>query len=92
MIKRKIELVKDNTRQVLLTWHKDDGEGGYIPLAIEYEDSVDQETRDRIEEICERPINWRDSGKTGKAFPGSSKHFLELPRVLGRLGYRTRLF
>ena len=92
MLKNKIELVKNGERQVLLTWHKPDDEGGYIPLAIEYPGDVDEETRQRIEDICKRPVTVRERGKVSKAYSGSSKHFLGLPKILARLGFRTRLF
>lgn len=92
MIKRNVELVRDGQRQALLTWHKADGAGGTVPIAFEFADSLDEQTRQRITEVCERPINIRENGVAKKAFPGSSKHFLELPRVLARLGFRTRLF
>jgi hypothetical protein len=92
MLKPNIELVRDGERKVLLTWHKPDGEGGHIPVAIEYADDVDQETRDVIERIVGRPINVREHGKLSKAFPKSSKHFNALSRVLARQGFRTRQF
>ncbi|MDH4140746.1 MAG: hypothetical protein OEV43_09280 [Coriobacteriia bacterium] len=92
MLKNKIELIRDGERQALLTWHKPDGQGGTIPIATEFSDTVDGEMMQRIIDVCERPVNVREDGKVGKAFPGSSKHFLGLPKVLARLGFRTRLF
>jgi hypothetical protein len=92
MLKNKIELIKDSHPQVLLTWHKSDGGGGTIPIAIEFADEVDEETRQRITAICERPATIRERGETRKAFSGSSAHFLALPKVLARLGYRVRIF
>ncbi len=93
MLKRNIELIRNGERQVLLTWRKPDGEGGTIPIGMEFSDAVDAETRQRIIDACERPVNVRgDDGKISKAFYGSSKHFLALPRLLGRVGFRARLF
>jgi hypothetical protein len=92
MIKRKIELVRDGQRQALLTWHKTDENGEMIPIAMEFSDGLDSETRERIEGVCARPLNVMENGEAKKYFPGSSKHFGELPRVLARLGFRTRLF
>ncbi len=92
MLKRDIELVRDGKRQALLTWHKADGNGGVISIATEFADSLDAETRQRIVDICERPVNVREDGKITKAFSGSSKHFVNLPRVLARLGFRVRYF
>lgn len=88
MLKPNIELIRDLRPQVLLTWHKPDGRGGHIPIAIEYLEDVDAETRERIGALLLRPLNTKD----GKGFPGSSKHFLELPRHLERLGFRVRTF
>lgn len=88
MLKPNMELIRDGHGQVLLTWHKPDGLGGHIPIAIEFSDAVDEELRKRITDICGRTLNVPD----GKAFPGSSKHFLALPKYLERLGFRTRTF
>ena len=92
MLKNNLELIRDGERKALLTWHKSDGEGGTIPIAMEFSDTIDPETKQRIISICERPVNVREHGKLSKAFPGSSKHFLALPKVLSRLGFRARLF
>ena len=88
MLKPNIELIRDLKPQVLLTWHKPDGQGGHIQIAIEYLEDIGEETRTRIAALCERPLNTAE----GKAFPGSSKHFLELPKHLTRLGFRVRTF
>jgi hypothetical protein len=92
MLKRRIELVRDGERQALLTWHEDDGEGGIIPIAMEFSDTIDPEAKERDIRVCERPTNVREGSQTKKALPGSSKHFLALPKILARLGFRTRLF
>jgi hypothetical protein len=92
MLKNKIDLTKDGERHVHLHWHRSDGEGGYIPIAIDYADVVDAETRERIEAICARPITVRERGESTRAVSGSSKHFNALPRVLARLGYRVRQY
>jgi len=92
VLKNRIELVRDGEPQALLTWHKPGGDGATTPIAMEFSDTLEAETRQRIADICERPINLREGGKASKAFPGSSKHFLALPRILARLGFRARLF
>ena len=92
VIKNKIELIKDLKPQVLLTWRKLGDDGERIPIAIEYSDEVDAEMRQRIEEICQRPMNVAGNGVTKKVFSGSSAHFLALPKALARLGFRTRMF
>ena len=92
MQKNNIELIRDGKPQALLTWHKPDGEGGTIPLAIEFSDTLDEETRQRVTRVCERSVNVRQGGNTSKAFPGSSKHFTAIPKVLTRLGFRIRIF
>jgi hypothetical protein len=92
MLKPNIELIRDGGPQVLLTWHKSDGQGGTIPIAMEFSDAVDAGLKQRIVDICERPISVTENGKTAPAFSGSSKHFLALPKVLERLGFRVRIF
>ena len=92
MIKNKIELKRGSEQMALLEWHRPDGQGGHIPLAIEFSDALDPETRQRIVDICHRPVNAREGGTLVKVLPGSSKHFLALPKVLERLGFRSRLF
>ncbi len=92
MLKNNIELVRESERQALLTWHKPDGNGHFIPIAIEFADSLDEETRQRIIAVTERPLNVREDGEVRKVLSGSSAHFLGLPKVLGRLGFRTHVF
>lgn len=92
MLKKNIELIRDGHPQVLLTWHKSDGQGGTIPIAVEFSDDVDEETRQRVLAVCERPLNVMENGKPKKTLPGSTPHFLNLPKVLARLGFRTRVF
>jgi hypothetical protein len=92
MQKPNIEMIRDGQPQVLLTWHKSDGEGGTIPIAIEFSDAVDAAMRQRISDICERPVNVMEDGQNRKAFSGTSKHFLGLPKLLERLGFRVRVF
>ncbi len=92
MIKRKIELVRDGERQALLTWHKTDENGEMIPIAMEFAEQLEAEMRERIAGVCGRPLNVMENGVSKKYLPGNSKHFGELPRVLARLGFRTRLF
>lgn len=92
MLKPHIELNRDGRRQALLTWHKPDGEGGMIPVAVEFADTLDAETRQRITDISQRPVNVLENGANKKAFSGSSQHFLGLPKILARLGFRVRVF
>jgi hypothetical protein len=92
VIKNRIELVKNGERKVLLTWHADDGEGGTIPIGMEFADDVDDEMRERVVAACKRPMNVRKGGTVSKAFYGSSAHFNALPKILARIGFRTRQF
>lgn len=92
MLKRKIEMIRDGKPQVLLTWHKVDDAGETIPIGIDFSDEVDADMRERIVAVCDRPVNVTEDGRSAKAFTGSSKHFLALPRILARLGFRVRLF
>jgi hypothetical protein len=92
MLKPNIELIKDGHPKVKLAWHKHDAEGHVVPIHIEYADDVDAETRERIQAVCDRPMRTFEDGKAVTAYTGSSKHFMELPRALGRLGFRTRIY
>ncbi len=92
MQKKNIELIRDGQPQVLITWHKPDGNGGYTPVAAEFSDNVDEVMRERILAVCNRPINVREGGASRTVRTGSSAHFLALPKLLGRLGFRTRVF
>lgn len=92
MLKRNIELIRDGERQVLLTWHKPDGNGGRIPIAIEFSDGLDAETRERVELITKRPITERVDGALKTFQPGSPEHFVGLTKILARAGFRSRLF
>lgn len=92
MLKNKIELIRDGVPQVLLTWHKRDENGEVIPLAIEFLEELDDEMVQRINDVCNRPINVMENGVSKKGLPGSSTHFGGLPRILARLGFRTRVF
>jgi hypothetical protein len=92
MIKNKIELVRDGEKKVLLTWHKRDESGATIPVAIEYLGELEPEIKERLEHIALRPLYASVSGTRKTVQPGTTPHFLELPKALGRLGFRTRLF
>ena len=92
MLKDKIELVRDNERQALITWHARDADGNTLPMAFEFAEGLADEDRQHIMDVCNRPMNIREKGKSHRVRPGSSKHFSELPKVLSRLGYRTRQF
>jgi hypothetical protein len=92
MIKNKIELVRDGEKKVLLTWHKRDESGATIPVAIEYVGQLEPELKQRIEHIALRPLYANVNGTRKLMQPGTSAHFLELPKVLSRLRFRARLF
>ncbi len=92
MLKPRIELIRDGQTQALLTWHKIAEDGSTIPIAIEFNDALEEEMRQRVTDVCKRPINLMEDGKSVRAQPGSSKHFLGLPKVLARLGFRVRNF
>jgi hypothetical protein len=92
MIKNKIELVRDGEKKVLLTWHKHDESGATIPVAIEYLGQLEPELKERLERVALHPQYASVSGTRKLMQPGTSAHFLELPKALGRLGFRTRLF
>jgi hypothetical protein len=92
MLKPNIELVRDGKRQGLLTWHKHDAEGNTIPIAMEFSDDLDAEDRQRVIDVCERPLTVRENGQNRTVFSGSSAHFLGMPRLLERLGFRVRNF
>ena len=92
MIKNKIELFRGGQRVALLTWHKKAEDGSTIPIAMEFSEDLDEESRQRVIGVCERPANAREGGQLVKCFPGSSKHFTAIPPVLERLGYRVHCF
>ncbi|MDZ4170090.1 MAG: hypothetical protein U1E26_10650 [Coriobacteriia bacterium] len=92
MLKNKLELIRDGSPQVLLTWHKHSESGEVIPVAIEYLDDLEPEVRTSIENIALRPVLAMVEGTRKRVAPGTSAHFLALPRVLSRLGFRTRQY
>jgi hypothetical protein len=92
MMKPFIELIRDGEHKALLEWHRPDGNGGHIPIAFDFADSLDEESRQRIMAVCARPLTVREAGVAGLVQPGSSKHFLALPKVLERQQYRVRSF
>lgn len=92
MLKNHIEMIREGQPQVVLTWHKPDGDGGFIPIAMDFSNAVDAEMRQRIIDVCTRPINVREGGEMTRALTGSSKHFLNLPKLLMRLGFRVRIY
>lgn len=92
MLKNQIELIHDNRPQVLLTWHKRDADGNQFPIAFQFAEEVDEATKQRVVEVSRRPMKVLDGGVGKRVVFGSSDHFLCLPRVLARLGFRARLF
>lgn len=91
MIKNHIELVRDQHPQALLTWHLPDDNGHFYPIAFQFAEGLDDASKREITEIATRPL--KSAEKDHKLVqPGSSDHFAALPRPLGRLGFRVRIF
>lgn len=88
MIKAHLDLTRNNLLLGTLTWHKVDEAGKMLDVGFDFTEEADDEIRARIIETCSRPL----SVPTGKAFPGSSKHFEALPKYLERLGCRVRAY
>lgn len=91
MLNNKIELVKDGTPKALLTWHLPREEGHFYPIAFQFSEELDDETRQRIFEISGRTLKIAEKQHKPAAY-GSSDHFGALARPLSRLGFRTRYF
>ena len=88
MIKARMDLTRNDKLLATLTWHKLDADGKMLDIGFDFTDEIDDETKERVLEVCGRPI----SVSTGRAFPGSSKHFEALPKHLERLGCRVRSY
>jgi len=92
VLKNKLELIRGGSPKVLLTWHKSLESGEVIPVAIEYLGDLEPELRAEVENVALRPVLAVVNGTRKRVAPGTSAHFLALPRVLSRLGFRTRQY
>lgn len=88
MLKSHMDLTRNDVLLATLTWHALDENGKMLDIGFEFTDAIDEETKARVLELCARPL----TVPTGKAFPGSSKHFEALPKHLERLGCRVRSY
>lgn len=87
MLKAHLDLTRNDKLLATLTWHKME-DGKMLDIGFDWTAEVDEETKRRIIEVCAMPL----TVPTGKAFPGSSKHFEALPKHLERLGCRVRSY
>jgi hypothetical protein len=93
MIKGHMDLTRYDKLLATLTWHKVDENGVTEDIGIDFTEDADDEIRQRITEVCAMPIRLTAGGeRTGTAYPGSSKHFENLPKHLERLGCRVRSY
>ncbi|MBN1192215.1 MAG: hypothetical protein JXA36_00770 [Coriobacteriia bacterium] len=93
MLKAHMDLSRGDTLLATLTWHQVDESGQMLDIGFEFTDDIDEEMRKRVLEVCSMPLNISQNGvSVGKAFPGSSKHFENLPKHLERLGCRVRSY
>lgn len=92
MLKNKIELIRDGKPKVLLTWHKRAESGETIPVAVESLDELEPGLMESVERLALKPVYAVVDGARKLVQPGSSAHFLALPKLLARLGFRTRMF
>jgi hypothetical protein len=87
----RIELIRGSEPLALLTWHLPAEGGGFYPIAFQFAEDVDDETKRQIVETSKRSVKIADKGFKTAQF-GSSDHFGALPKPLGRLGFRARAF
>lgn len=93
MIKAHMDLSRNDVLLATLTWHKLDENGTMLDIGYDWTDAIDDETKKRVQEVCSGPIRlMAGSERTGTAYPGSSKHFENLPKHLERLGCRVRSY
>ena len=88
MLKSHMDLTKSDKLLATLTWHKLDENGAMLDIGFDWTDDIDEEMKKRVTDVCAMPL----TVPTGKAFPGSSKHFEALPKHLERLGVRVRTY
>ncbi|MDO8881158.1 MAG: hypothetical protein Q7W44_10260 [Coriobacteriia bacterium] len=92
MIKAHMDLTKGDKLLATLTWHKIE-DGKMLDIGHDFSAEIDEEMKKRIIDVCEMPLNITQNGvSTGRAYPGSSKHFEALPKHLERLGVRVRCY
>ena len=92
MLKNKLELIRDNQPAVLVSWHKRNEAGEVVPVAVDHLIELDADLAAEVEKLALQPIYANVQGTRKLVMPGSSAHFLGLPKVLARLGFRTRLY
>ena len=93
MVRAHMDLTKNDVLLATLTWHALDENGKMLDIGFVFTDEADDEFRKRVTEVCAMPLNITQGGvSVGKAFPGSSKHFENLPKHLERLGCRVRSY
>ena len=93
MIKAHMDLSRNDVLLATLTWHKLDENGKMLDIGYDWTDAIDDETKKRVQEVCAGPIRlMAGSERAGTAYPGSSKHFENLPKHLERLGCRVRSY
>jgi len=93
MIKGHLDVSRNDTLLATLTWHKVAEDGTTLDIGYDFTGDIDEQTRQRILDVCTAPVSVTQNGvSTGKAFPGSSKHFENLPKHLERLGCRVRAY
>lgn len=94
MIKAHMDLSRNDVLLATLTWHKLDEDGKMLDIGIDFTEEIDDEMKQRVREVCAMPIRLTGAGgeRTGTAYPGSSKHFENLPKHLERLGCRVRSY
>ena len=91
MLNNRIELSRDGAPKALLTWHLPDDQGHFYPIAFQVAEDLDEAAKREILNVAERPVKM-PAKEYRNAMYGSSDHFGELTRPLGRLGYRARAF
>lgn len=91
MINNRIELARGGGPKVLITWHLPRPEGHYYPIAFQFADDIDEDTRRKVLDIARRPLPVPQK-QYMRAQCGSPDHFGVLAPALGRLGFRTRMF
>ncbi len=93
MIKSHMDLTKYDKLLATLTWHKKAEDGTMLDIGYDWTADIDEEMKKRVIEVCSMPITLTQNGvAVGKAYPGSSKHFENLPKHLERLGCRVRSY
>jgi hypothetical protein len=93
MVKAHMDLTRNDILLATLTWHKVDENGQVLDIGFDWTDAIDDEMKQRVADVCSHPISITQNGvSTGTAYPGSSKHFENLPKRLERLGCRVHCY